>query len=260
MALVKIALEPEAASFHCHQILQKEQKRLSLQLSDKLLVLDVGGGTVDVVVQEFVGTSQIYKVKEITQSSGGLCGGTFVDQSFMRFLSQKIGCLEAFLSDFPSFKTRLLKDWEEVKCAFSHEMMDTDTVSIPLHYKLAPKWEAYENERGNRLLDSSEVELTKQDLQSIFDPMVEEILDLIAAQLEQVPDIKVMFVVGGFASSPYLMQRIRARFADEIAHIVSPPDPGSAVVHGAVSLALHPEAIVSNFREDSFNYGNKATP
>jgi len=131
-------------------------------------------------------------------------------------------------------------------------MSDNDTKDITLHSKLAMKWEAYEEDRGNTLEDSSVVELTEQDLKSIFDPVVDDILSLIAAQLKQVPDIKVMFVVGGFAGSPYLMRRIRARFDGEVAHIVSPPAPGSAIVQGAVSLALHPEAIVSRIAKKTY--------
>jgi hypothetical protein len=97
------------------------------------------------------------------------------------------------------------------------------------------KWKAYETERGNTLDDPSKVGLTEQDLKSIFDPVVDKILELIDAQLAQVPDIKAMFVVGGFAGSPYLMKRIQAHFPD----IVYPPNPNTAIVRGAVSLLCH---------------------
>jgi hypothetical protein len=97
------------------------------------------------------------------------------------------------------------------------------------------KWKAYETERGNTLDDPSKVGLTEQDLKSIFDPVVDKILELIDAQLAQVPDIKAMFVVGGFAGSPYLMKRIQAHFPD----IVYPPNPNTAIVQGAVSLLCH---------------------
>lgn len=243
---VKVVLEPEAASFHCHQILQqdmKEQRDVKLQAKDRILVADVGGGTVDIVVQEMIGNGDDYRVQELTESSGGLCGGTFVDDSFMRFLSKKVGCLDEFLrSGVPSYRSRLLKDWEEIKCGFGHEMRSTATVEITLHNRLAAKWEAYDKQRRNPPRESyTEIELTQQDLQVIFDPVVDEIIELIAAQLMHVEDIKVMFVVGGFAGSPYLMQRIRARFCGEVKHIVSPPNPGSAIVQGAVSLARNPK-------------------
>jgi hypothetical protein len=253
---VRVVLEPEAASFHCHQnLLREKRKDVSLHAKDKILVVDVGGGTVDIVVQGLIANGEDqFMVKELTQSSGGLCGGTFVDERFMRFMYKKIGCLDEFLrNDSPSYMSRLLKDWEEIKCAFGREtMFNTETKEINLHAKLAVKWEAYERERGFALKDSSIVELTDQDLKSIFDPVVEKILHLISAQLTQVLDIKAMFVVGGFAESPYLMQRIRARFSGEVLHIKSPPTPGSAVVQGAVALALHPDAIVSRIAKKTY--------
>jgi molecular chaperone DnaK (HSP70) len=257
---VKVVLEPEAASFHCHQILRQKHKDLSLHVKDKILVADVGGGTVDIVVQELIGSGNDYKVQELTESSGGLCGGTFVDESFMRFLYRKIGCLDEFLrSGVPSYRTRLLKDWEEIKCGFGHEMVSNkDTKEITLHNKLASKWEAYEAERGYPPRESyGEIELTQQDLKSIFDPVVDEIVELIAAQLMQVEDIKVMFVVGGFAGSPYLMQRIRKRFSREVKHIVSPPNPGSAIIQGSVALALNPDAVVARILKKT--YGTSVT-
>jgi hypothetical protein len=257
---VKVVLEPEAASFHCHQILRQEHKDVSLNVKDKILVADVGGGTVDIVVQELIATGRSYKVKELTESSGGLCGGTFVDESFMRFLSKRIPCLDEFLrKDFPSYRTRLLKDWEDHKCGFGHELMsNTDTKEITLHAKLSRKWEEYDMLQGLPPQSNySEIELTQQDMQSIFDPVVDEILELIATQLMLVPDIKVMFVVGGFAGSPYLIQRIRARFLRDVQHIVCPQNPGSAVCQGAVSLARNPDAIVSRISKKT--YGTSVT-
>jgi hypothetical protein len=94
---VKVVLELKAASFHCHQILCKERKDVSLNTKDKILIADVGGGMVDIVVQELVGNSQNYQVKELTESSGGLCSGTFINESFLRFLLKRILCLDEFL-------------------------------------------------------------------------------------------------------------------------------------------------------------------
>ncbi|XP_024370353.1 uncharacterized protein [Physcomitrium patens] len=257
---VKVVLEPEAASFHCHQILRLKHKDLTLHRKDKILVADVGGGTVDIVVQELIGSGNDYKVQELTESSGGLCGGTFVDESFLRFLSKRIGCLDEFLrSVVPSYRSRLLKDWETIKCGFGSEMMTTyDSTEITIHNRLAASWEAYEKERGYPPRDSySEVELTQQDLKDIFDPVVDEVIELIAAQLMQVSDIKMMFVVGGFAGSHYLMQRIRARFSHDVEHIVSPPNPGSAIIQGAVALALNPDAVVARVLKKT--YGTSVT-
>lgn len=52
-----------------------------LKVGDRLLVVDIGGGIIDIVVQEWM--SEIlndYRVKEVMYSIGGLCGGIYVDE------------------------------------------------------------------------------------------------------------------------------------------------------------------------------------
>lgn len=119
-----------------------------------------------------------------------------MDESFLRFLSKRIGCLDEFLrKDVPSYKARLLKDWEELKCGFGHEMTaNTEIKEITLHPKLAIKWEAHEIEHNLPPRASySEIELTHDDMKAIFDPVVDEILELIAAQLMQVHSNNLLF-------------------------------------------------------------------
>jgi hypothetical protein len=238
---VKVVLEPECASFYCYY--NGRFKDVPLNAKDKILLTDLSNGIVETVVQELVdGRLQNYQVKELTKCSNGLCGETCLDESFLRFLSKRIPCLDEFLrNDYPSYKTRLLEDWEEIKYAFGQEKMFDTVVNIDLHPTLAAKWEAYETERGNTLDDPclDNVELTKQDLKSIFDPVVDKILELIDAQLAQVPDVKAMFIVGGFASSPYLMKRIQTYFGGRVPNIVCPSNPNTTIVQGAVSLLCH---------------------
>lgn len=83
-----IVLEPEAASLYC----QQKCNELKLRMGDKFLVVDIGGGTTDIVMQEKASDGETLKVREVTRSSGGLCGGVDVDKNFISFLSKKIGC------------------------------------------------------------------------------------------------------------------------------------------------------------------------
>jgi hypothetical protein len=66
-------------------------------MKDKIMVVDIRGWTVDIVVQEVMGSGDDFKVRELIESSSGFCGGTFVDDSFMRYLFKMIGCLDSFL-------------------------------------------------------------------------------------------------------------------------------------------------------------------
>lgn len=128
---VVVVLEPEAAAVYC----LKKLNNFKLHQGDKFLVADIGGGTSDIVVQEKVNSSGNLKVKEVTASSGGLCGGSYVDQSFMNFMSSTIGCLETFLEGHPKVKIQLQTWWENAKSTF--EGRDTDLVlTCPLSGKL----------------------------------------------------------------------------------------------------------------------------
>lgn len=258
---VQVEFEPEAASFHCHQMLRQSHANVILEPMDKMLVVDAGGGTVDIVVQRLLSRSfERFKVEEVTPSTGSFCGGTYVDESFMRFLFGKIECLDEFLeNDVPSYRTRLLKEWGEVKCSFGHDMGSrSQTMEIDLHSRLRDKWKEHETRQGYPARESySEIELTEKDLKSIFDPVVDEILEMIAAQLRLVSDVKVMFVVGGFAASPYLMSRIRERYGNAVQYIVCPQNPGSAVCQGAVSLSRNPDTVFSRVLRKT--YGTSVT-
>ena len=52
------------------------------------MVVDCGGGTVDLTTRKLL---QGDKLSEITERTGDFCGGTYVDREFLKFLSRKLG-------------------------------------------------------------------------------------------------------------------------------------------------------------------------
>lgn len=250
-----MVLEPEAASFHCHRALS-EQK---MEVGDRLLVADIGGGTTDIVVQEVVSMShQSYKVKELTTSSGGLCGGTYVDTGFMDLLHRKIGpSLADCTRKHPNIYAQILKAWETVKLSFGDPVSIGEQIEINLPRKLATEWELHDRESGAPAQETyDELELSYEEVKTqVFDPVVEQNIALIAHQLGQVPGgVTFLIVVGGFAGSPYLMNCIKRRFSSEVSTIISPPNPGSAVCQGAVALALNPTSIASRISKKTYGF------
>ena len=249
---LSIVLEPEAASCYCH----RNMPDLELKAGDRLLVADIGGGTTDIVVQEWVSdTPDDYRVKEVTYSTGGLCGGTYVDEQFNRFLFAKIQCLPQFLRKSSAFMAEIFKRWEEIKCSFGDLVTIGESFEIQLPSKLAAEWEEFDEEHGNPLRSSyDELELTHADIKAIFDPVVEQNLSLIADQLSRTSNVKVIFVVGGFAGSPYLLTKIKERFLGTVEKVISPVQPGSAVCQGAVMLALNPAGITSRIARKTYGF------
>ncbi|KAG0557508.1 hypothetical protein M758_11G132600 [Ceratodon purpureus] len=250
-----MVLEPEAASFHCHKVMSEQ----TLEVGDRLLVADIGGGTSDIVVQEVVSTSvHGYQVKELTTSSGGLCGGTYVDARFMTFLHQKIGpCLHECVMKHPTVYAQLIKAWEHAKVSFGDRASIGESIDINLPNKLVAEWERYDERMGIAARESyDELEITYEEIQThVFDPVVEQNMDLIARQLDQVSGrVRFLIVVGGFAGSPYLIDSIKRRFRNQVEQIISPPNPGSAVCQGAVALALKPASIASRISKKTYGF------
>lgn len=76
---LNMVLELEVVFFYCYKVMSQ----YIFEVGDKLLVVDIGGGIFDIVVQEVVFFFLSYRVKEVMMSLGGLCGGIYVDVCFM---------------------------------------------------------------------------------------------------------------------------------------------------------------------------------
>lgn len=249
-----VVLESEAASVYC----SRRCKQLALKRGDQFLVADVGGGTVDIVVHTMdcdSGAGDQLRLREVRQSMGGLCGGTYVDKKFVNHLADRIPVFVDFIGAHPAAITPLLRRWEEIKCGFDGAPA-WGSAALELPRKLSAAWEEHDGRYMNKdklppgAFNYDEVELTDADMRAIFDPVVDHILELVRHHMSD--DIKLLMLVGGFSASPYLARRVRAAFASQVADIVNPPDPGSAICQGAVTLGLFPEIVMSRVSRKTY--------
>ncbi|KAL2633476.1 hypothetical protein R1flu_004955 [Riccia fluitans] len=214
---VIIVLEPEAASVYC----QRKLKDTNFSKGSKFLVVDAGGGTVDLVVHEKVDNSGI----------------------------------KDFSAQYPATVLKFQEYIEKVKCGFDGEA-DSFYPEMEVPAKLAKAWKAYDIERGRPRGKGAydTLRLLKDDVVSILSEVVGKILRLIGDQLDANPGVETILVVGGFSNSPYLMRKIRERFSTETCRILNPPDPGGAVCQGAVAFGLlNAEVMLS--RKSRKTYG-----
>jgi len=199
---------------------------------------------VDLVLHEKLGDAPTLSVKEVQESSGDICGGFWVDDEFFKFLRRKICCFTRFENEHPAVALAFLKAWETVKYRFDGENGDED---VELPPALAEMWET---EGGTSSGSYDELILTNKDMKSMFDPIVKRILELIEEKM--VPDLTAIMVVGGFSESPYLQRRIRDTFGSRVSSIHSPPNPGSAVCQGAVTLGIQSDIVVSRISKKTY--------
>ncbi|KAJ3029929.1 hypothetical protein HDV00_009343 [Rhizophlyctis rosea] len=222
---LSLILEPEAAALFCCE----HGGGRRVEDKEVVMIVDAGGGTVDLTVH------RVYRdkvtdglvLKELSHG-GGLCGSTFIDERFLTWLSNTIGkeTIEKLKKDKPHGY------WEGFKVP--------DAL-----YKLIPQSKLDELETHQDGI-SEDILLTSEDMQALCDPVVQKAVDLVQEQIETGAAgsrIDTMFLVGGFASSKYLVETLKKKFAGSVGRIVRPSDTGAAVVQGAVLYGLNPSAI-----------------
>ena len=127
---MKFALEPEAASLYC--LGEKEVDLLSAA-SGQHLVVDCGGGTVDIAAHKWIKAPQSKElyVEEIHKVHGGSCGSFAINVAFEKLL------IEIFKVNMPELKRECGAHWsklvsesfEKEKCLFNGESRE---ISIPM--------------------------------------------------------------------------------------------------------------------------------
>jgi len=79
----------------------------------------------------------------------------------------------------------------------------------------------------------------------VFDPF--QVVDLIEDQIQKAGHrIDALLLVGGFAGSEYLKQRVEAQFRPRIPVIERPPDADTATLRGAAQYGLARRPLVSS--------------
>ncbi|KAH7426211.1 hypothetical protein KP509_11G090400 [Ceratopteris richardii] len=223
-----IILEPEAASIYCQD---NGGLSLPLKTGERILVTDIGGGTIDLVVHEVVECHANIgptKVKEVVPSYGSIGGGAFVDVSFFHLVEEKVGCFREYsrLVD-PSLPLMLFQLWQKVKADFDGSPHFHANYGL-MNSGLKEAWKKYDQGNGVNREDRYYWQLSfhSDDFKRIFDSEVQKVVDLIDKHIK---GVKLLMVVGGFAASPYVKKTVMDRFHNRVEQISIPVDPGRAI-------------------------------
>lgn len=156
---------------------------------------------------------------------GGKCGGTFVDRNLYKLLAKRFG--SPFTKLGPQHVgpgSQFMDQFEMRKRDFSLETPSRKAYRLNLPMRelvVTPELEKYYD------ADFSVILLTKEDMKSLFDPVVEIILKLVKSQVDQVkrdkePRIQTLCHVGGFGSSPYVKERLREWCSENDIRLTTP--------------------------------------
>ncbi|RHZ72284.1 hypothetical protein Glove_243g81 [Diversispora epigaea] len=240
--------EPEAAAIHSMYSLKKEH---NLKPGDSFMIVDCGGGTVDLTTREL---TEDDKLLEITERSGDFCGSCFIDKEFVEFLGKNIGkdAIDNLRENRYTNLQYLVQEFSDhAKIPFTGQSESFETFNIDLEYEYKVIKEYIEDEKKKGELDEKEwmIEVKFDDVKKMFDPIIERIFKLIRGQLEQLKrcnkKVSVILLVGGFGGSKYLQARIKDEFTTEVSGISVSTQPIVAIMKGAVKYGLEKKIVKS---------------
>lgn len=120
---ISIVTEPEAAAVYTLKYMSTGVQQDQIKVNDHFVLVDAGGGTVDLISYRVTRIAPTYGVEEAVVGSGDKCGATFVEKEFLTWLKTWIG--EEAYNKIPSEKlrhgNRLMDAFETYKMGFSGE-------------------------------------------------------------------------------------------------------------------------------------------
>ncbi|KAL3889658.1 hypothetical protein ACJMK2_001992 [Sinanodonta woodiana] len=234
-----LVLEPDAAAMSnsCSSI---------FAVGEKYMILDCGGGTIDVAIMK---KNSRGSVESVYKPTGGVWGGTKVDDAFLEFLITHFG-LDRFQLMEKNDVLQVQRSFETAKK--KAQKPDARKVAIWLPLTLREDIDHLpisKNIRGDKLI------LSSNEIVSFFQKPV----SCIVSHLQKIvtdPDVyglSYITMVGGFSESEILQSVIRSSFPT--IEVLVAEDPSSAVLKGAVVLGHNPKVIES--KRSAYTYGIK---
>ncbi|KAI0191984.1 hypothetical protein EV127DRAFT_510725 [Xylaria flabelliformis] len=209
--------EPEAAAI---ATIPELEDRADLQVGDSFVVVDAGGGTVDIISYK-INTVQPLSVSECVEGEGALCGGTFLDKEFEVFLKNAVGEVSWNKMNESDIRRMMNNEWEHgIKEAFSGEP-DYFTIELPSRAQIA------------------QLRFSSKQVQPIFDKIVSQTGALLEKQITAVKAKtlrlpKLVILVGGFGRSPYMFKYLEAKVDNRVTILQSRLEkPWTAICRGA---------------------------
>ncbi|MCJ1259426.1 hypothetical protein MMC24_007263 [Lignoscripta atroalba] len=214
--------EPEAAAMYALDAMDPH----NIRVGDTFLLCDAGGGTVDLISYTVSALKPVLKIQEATPGTGSLCGSSFLNRIFQKFVQEKLGNDPGWDEDVLE---EAMKRFELViKRQFRGTSGEEFMVPVP-----GVRDNARLGVRRGRL------RLTGADVKTIFEPVVQEVITLVTGQISATQNsVKAVLLVGGFGQCAYLRDCIRHAVGTANVEVMQSPNGWTAVVRGALMKGL----------------------
>ena len=263
-----LVFEPEAAAIYCQKkgvsAEYCDQDGSYTYISSNYMVVDIGGGTVDLAVHHIDENGQM---EVLTLPQGNDCGGTRVNREFETTLNHILG-KEIFSKlcrgkakpeldnvSYSEFEEEKVKFGNSVDCRQFDQSKGDEEMNIDLNGLLRRVEEdkiqdgLHNYNDPNIQFDDGKLFIKYSRAAEFFRPSIDAIVDCVQTNLDNLSKpIDTIYLVGGFGGCRYVYSKIdefvQKRFQQTICVLV-PAQPQLAVVIGAVLLGRDPSLIMS---------------
>ncbi|CCC10430.1 unnamed protein product [Sordaria macrospora k-hell] len=219
---------------------------VSFSMGSVFLTVDAGGGTTDLALMQVTSSNvAVPQMASLHAVNGVGIGATLIDRLFMRLVSQRLdACPDAAAHIPPGLPLRLARShqFRTVKHKFGERAYMQALFRIPIEGL------AYNFSHAGLGIENGKMVFTLQEIQSLFDPQIEGIVNRIMGELEwlrtmgHLHQVQYMVLSGGLGSSAYVRDQLQQRVlahqhpnaSDQVA-VIPCSDP-QLVVGGATSV------------------------
>lgn len=210
---VELVYEPQAAAAFTLDGLNTYIKRFTAGLpyalvpGDVVQVADLGGGTGDFVSYAIdkVEAGAEVELRLVGKPSGALCGSEFVNRNFVRWLRNECKEIQGHRTGFVSLLKRL------GVTEFGFDFAASSAFEVAKKQYPFPEKSTIAIAGTGRA--DKKVEINADLIRGFHDPVIDEVIEMIKAQL--LDETRMIVVPGGFGYSKYLHLRLREVFDPE---------------------------------------------
>ena len=281
------ALEPEAASYYCANEMNIDESLFNYPY----IICDLGGGTGDIVCHERIKENGVEKINEKHVPEGGAYGSDEINKKFENQVLEVIFGSDLFDKLNQKFKESLISNQKmknfsmkyiNFKNEINHfkESLDENNylnesmnIDCSIAYSVCKGInikEAIENynrkcrngwkieDYGFDDEDDKTISFPYKIIYDLTKDITEGISEKLLGIISKIKNTATIFYVGGFSNSEFVVKLIRKNIEQKYPNIkhIRPPQPGNAVIKGAIYYGLSPERIKS--RKAKYSLGMNA--
>jgi molecular chaperone DnaK (HSP70) len=242
-----LAQEPAMAALYC----KARGNALLNTPGTRFLVIDAGGGTVDVSCYQVAETGGLV---ELAPAAGATTGSDFLNVAFLEeILAERFGAgtIGRILAERRGAVADTMDSWERAKRAFRTDSAEDVIIHLSGSFYAGLVREQQLGRWNGADEPATEVVIGRAAVAALFDRRIAETMACVEEQLTQMRAAsrasggEIALLVGGFAESPYLRARLASLLDEHDVRLVVPAQPSVAVLAGAVHYAYSRSEFVS---------------